>query len=188
VVDPGHGGHDSGAIGRYSPDAGGYNVTVLEKDVNLNIGLYARRYLLQNYPDNFLVMMTRKDDTYLTLQSRCEKAQQYEADLFISVHCNAFDEVDDTVPGVTGIETYYYWEDAKRFGNILQNNIIANFPDHKNRGLKKYRYYVVKNSVPEAVLLECEFIDEMPEWLNRENIQRRFGLFIGEAVRKYYLT
>lgn len=196
VIDPGHGGHDPGAPRRDSgPPAIPFLSEktfepIIEKEVVRKIGLYARRYLNDHYPDKFMVHITRRDDTFLTLQQRCNKAIDLNADLFISVHCNAFDEVDDTGPGVTGIETFYYWEDAKRFANILQGTVMETLMNHRDRGVKYGNFKVIRESVPEAVLLECEFIDEeIPaRLLDKENTQRQYGVFIGESVREYFLT
>ena len=185
ILDPGHGGHDSGAVGVVDVE-GHAKYDVLEKNVNLKIGLLTRRYLNQKFPDDFNVFMTRHSDVFLTLQQRCDRAEEHGADLFVSIHCNAFDEVDDTVPGVTGIETYYYWEDAKRFANLVQWHMLSEWTDHKDRGVKQYRYYVIKNSIPESVLVECEFIDEMPEWLDTVYVQRNFATQIGNAVKGYF--
>lgn len=184
LIDPGHGGQDSGAEGHFwSPDE--EPVLVHEKDVNLNIGLYARRYLNDHYPDKFMVHMTRREDKFLTLQQRCDKSHEIDADLFLSVHCNSW-----TGKTVTGIETYYYYVDALPFARTVHFTMMETLNTHKDRGIKEARYYVIKNSVPEAVLIECEFLSniQMAEWLNKENTQRQYGLFIGESVREYFLT
>lgn len=191
MLDPGHGGHDSGAMGMATAVTKNTNLGVettlsnpiYEKDVNLNIAKYARRYLNTHYPDKFICYMTRTSDTFISLLDRVI----HNPDLFVSIHCNAFDEVDDTVPGVTGIETFYYWDDAKRFANILQRNMIQRFIHSKNRGVKQARYYVIRKGIPESVLFECEFIDEKAEWLSQETIQRDYGLVIGESIREYFL-
>jgi len=181
LLDPGHGGHKPGAIGFYE------DVKVMEKEVNLNIALYTRRYIQQNADDQIITCMTRKDDTHKSLTDRAKRQLMLDCDLFVSIHCNAYDEVDDTVRGVSGIETYYYWEDAKLFANDVHQNIVKAFPDHLNRGVKKMGFKVIRDGVPEAVLIECEFIDEMPEWLNKESVQRQYGYLIGASIMGYLL-
>lgn len=193
VLDAGHGGEDSGAVGMACAVTKNTNLGVettlsnpiYEKDVNLAVAKYTRRYLNTYYPNNFNCYMTRTSDTFITLPDRVING--VVPDLYISIHCNSFDEVDDTVLGVTGIETFYYWDDAKRFANILQRNIMNRFIHSKNRGVKHARYYVIRKSVPESVLFECEFIDEKAEWLSQEQIQRDYGIIIGESVREYFL-
>ena len=76
VVDPGHGGKDPGAS-----DNG-----VIEKNINLAVGLELQRVLSAR---GYRVVMTRNSDVYLTLQERTDIANREEADLFVSVHVNA---------------------------------------------------------------------------------------------------
>jgi N-acetylmuramoyl-L-alanine amidase len=77
VIDPGHGGHDPGAIG-----AQGY-----EKDVNLAAALALKERLERS--SRYRVVLTRNDDTYVPLDQRVRVAQQAGADLFISLHSDS---------------------------------------------------------------------------------------------------
>src|SRR5204862_6424127 len=77
VIDPGHGGRDAGAIGPRG---------VREKDVALAI---ARDLAQRLRALGFTVILTRKDDSYVSLDERTRIANQARADLFVSVHCNA---------------------------------------------------------------------------------------------------
>ena len=78
VIDPGHGGHDAGAVGAISK----------EKDINLNVALAFGRYVEQNLPD-VNVVYTRKRDVFIPLHQRADIANKAKADLFISVHTNS---------------------------------------------------------------------------------------------------
>lgn len=82
VIDPGHGGHDPGNLGtrRYS---------TREKDIALAISLKLGEYIKENMTD-VEVIYTRKTDKFVTLKKRTEIANEAEADLFISLHCDAF--------------------------------------------------------------------------------------------------
>jgi N-acetylmuramoyl-L-alanine amidase len=92
VIDPGHGGHDTGTIGRHG---------LAEKDLCLDVALRLGNLILQKLP-NAQVVYTRKDDTFVPLEERTAIANQAKADLFISIHANS--SRDSTARGV---ETYY---------------------------------------------------------------------------------
>ncbi len=80
VIDPGHGGKDPGGIG-----TGRYKAT--ESDVVLKVGLKLRDYINEFLPE-VEVVMTRETDVFLKLIERTKIANEAEADLFISLHCN----------------------------------------------------------------------------------------------------
>lgn len=91
VIDPGHGGHDAGAMGARSK----------EKDINLRVALAFGKYVERSMPD-VRVIYTRKTDVFIPLMERANIANKAGADLFISVHTNA-------LPGgkiARGFETY----------------------------------------------------------------------------------
>lgn len=81
VIDAGHGGKDPGAHGSYS----------VEKTVALNIALKLRDAIRENYPE-IKVIMTRTDNTFIPLNHRSEIANDNNANLFISIHCNSSPE------------------------------------------------------------------------------------------------
>ncbi len=91
VIDPGHGGRDSGAPGAFS----------VEKNINLNVALAFGRYVEQNCPD-VRVVYTRKTDVFIPLYERANIANNCKADLFISVHTNALKGAHTA----RGFETY----------------------------------------------------------------------------------
>ena len=90
VIDPGHGGHDPGCLGQNSR----------EKSIVLAIGKYLAEGLRAKYPD-LKVIMTRSTDVFVPLHQRASLATESKADLFISIHCNAFSK-----PHISGTETY----------------------------------------------------------------------------------
>ncbi len=78
VIDPGHGGHDPGALGKISK----------EKNINLTVALKVGK-LIQNNCDDVKVIYTRSTDVFIPLDRRAEIANNAKADLFISIHTNA---------------------------------------------------------------------------------------------------
>lgn len=78
VIDAGHGGHDTGALGKNSR----------EKDITLSVAIQLRDYIKQNLPE-VKVIMTRDKDVFVELYRRAKIANESNADLFISIHCNS---------------------------------------------------------------------------------------------------
>jgi N-acetylmuramoyl-L-alanine amidase/type II secretory pathway predicted ATPase ExeA len=92
VIDPGHGGSDTGAMGPHG---------LIEKNLCLDVASRLGKLIEQNIPVAE-VIYTRKDDTYVPLEQRTAIANNAHADLFISIHANSSDSSD-----VRGVETYY---------------------------------------------------------------------------------
>jgi N-acetylmuramoyl-L-alanine amidase len=92
VIDPGHGGHDTGTIGPHG---------VMEKAVCLDVALRLGRLIRKRLP-GAEVVYTRKDDTFVPLEERTAIANREKADLFISIHANS-----SPSPSARGVETYY---------------------------------------------------------------------------------
>jgi N-acetylmuramoyl-L-alanine amidase len=111
VIDAGHGGKDSGTLGKNSK----------EKDVALKIALKVGYYIEQNLPD-VKVIYTRKDDRYLELDERAAIANKNKADLFICIHANSIKSGN-----AFGTETYVMglakeqknFEVAKRENSVI---------------------------------------------------------------------
>ena len=91
VIDPGHGGHDAGTIGPNGLE---------EKDLVLDVGRRLGKLLQTRLGAD--VVFTRKDDTFIPLETRTSIANQEQADLFVSIHANSSRD-----PGARGVETYY---------------------------------------------------------------------------------
>jgi N-acetylmuramoyl-L-alanine amidase len=91
VIDPGHGGYDKGSIG-----PGG----LLEKELVLDVAQRLGSLIEQRLGSE--VVYTRGDDSFISLESRTELANDKKADLFLSIHANS-----SPYPSVSGVETYY---------------------------------------------------------------------------------
>ena len=93
ILDPGHGGKDPGAVSK--------DGLLKEKDLTLDIAIRAKAKIEEALPDS-TVMLTRNKDIFLELGDRTFIANSMNADLFISIHCNASSQTD-----AEGIETYF---------------------------------------------------------------------------------
>ncbi len=103
ILDPGHGGDDFGAVGKSG---------LKEKDVALDIALKLAKILED---EGVEVYLTRKGDYFVDLSKRVLIADRYNADLFLSIHINAW-----TDPRASGMETYSFTEDpGKREAQLL---------------------------------------------------------------------
>lgn len=91
VIDPGHGGKDSGCVGTVAK----------EKDVVLDVAIMLRDKIEKEYKKKVNVVMTRSTDTFVTLQKRASIANSAKGDLFISIHVNS---VDKKTPGRCHVE------------------------------------------------------------------------------------
>ncbi len=91
VIDPGHGGHDTGTIGPNGLE---------EKDLVLEVGKRLGKLLQSRLGAD--VVYTRSDDTFIPLETRTAIANQEQADLFVSIHANSSSD-----PDARGVETYY---------------------------------------------------------------------------------
>jgi N-acetylmuramoyl-L-alanine amidase len=188
VIDPGHGGHDTGAIGKTG---------LREKDVVLEISLLLADVLREKY--HYEVYMTRSTDEFIPLDKRTEFANSKRADLFISVHVNANQE-----ESVRGVETYFLnWtnnaeamrvaarenditfnkmaevqtelgdiltslareskrNESLRLANYVHRSLVdslnSRFDDVRDLGVKQALFYVLIGSSMPAALVELSFI------------------------------
>lgn len=209
VVDAGHGGHDTGAIGKNG---------TREKDVSLSI---AKKLADKLEAMGLEVVMTRDDDTFVKLEDRTRIANREHGDLFISVHCNAA-----PTPKLHGIETYtlntssnrysirlaarenattergvgdlqYILADlatkantgestrlAERVQQTLVRNLSASYKNVKGLGHKEALFFVLLGARMPAVLVETSFIsnEEEETRLADDDYQQSVADSIAEAV------
>ena len=165
-IDPGHGGEDNGAAYGYAE----------EDDFNLIIG-YLLRFVLQER--GFVVIMTRERDVYVPLSQRCSIANANSADLFVSIHCDAWH--DETVEGIS---THVYSDETLEVGGRIQKSLTTIFPGHKDRGVKKSDFYVLRETSMPAVLVECEFVSnpETRKFLREPENQLKIAYAISGGI------
>ena len=165
-VNPGHGGDDPGACG----------CGLRECDVALNIGKLVAKYLRDVGYD---VKVYQFDGLY----EICDASNYWNADLFVSIHCNA--------GGGTGCETFYYESSSKgrKLAAAIQNQLVKSLP-LRDRGLKTkigggYDIVVTKYTDCPAVLVETAFIDRETDALLLRNRQDDFAKAIARGVTDY---
>lgn len=149
VVDPGHGGHELGAV--YD----GFD----EKNITLQMGIKLRRALEH---DGATVVMTRDRDVYVGLDARPDLANELDADYFISIHNNS-----DHDPNVaSGTMTFYHMQEptSREFAKAVQNAIVKVSGLHGYGALSDSTLYniglaVLRGSDMPAILVEVAFIN-----------------------------
>ena len=172
VLDPGHGGQDSGAM------CGG----VMEKDLTLDV---ARRIDRLLDSEGMATLMTRLGDTYVSLADRAAFANRVTDCIFVSIHFN-----EDNKPVATGVETNYaahqitagsflaswlpfLWRalsdspnpESQRLAGFVQEALVAR-TRAVDRGTRASEFFVVTNVTAPAVLIEGGFLT------NKEDISR----------------
>ncbi|WP_432663162.1 N-acetylmuramoyl-L-alanine amidase [Wukongibacter baidiensis] len=145
VIDPGHGGHDPGAI---SP-----KLKMKEKVVVLDVSLKLKK-LLENR--GFKVYMTRDDDTYIGLYDRSTIANELGADAFVSVHANAHSKTS-----VEGVQVLYHPNDGrdnKTFAAMTRDALVKELGTPDKGIIQRPKLVVIRETKMPAVLLELGFM------------------------------
>jgi N-acetylmuramoyl-L-alanine amidase len=184
VIDPGHGGHDTGTIG---PNG------LLEKELVLDVSRRLGKLLAARLGAQ--VVFTRRDDTFIPLETRTSIANQEQADLFVSVHANSSHD-----PDARGVETYYLnftsspealevaarenaasdksihelqdlvkkialkekIEESREFASDVQGalhtGLATKNPGERDRGVKKAPFVVLIGANMPSILAEISFI------------------------------
>lgn len=147
VIDPGHGGHDTGTIGPTGLE---------EKNVVLDVGLRLRKLIERRM--GCKVIMTRSTDNFIPLEERTAIANEYGADLFISIHANASRD-----PSARGIETYFlnFTSDPEALALAARENATS-----------RESVYQLQNLVKKIALSEkIDESDEFAKIVDRQLVQ-----------------
>ncbi|HNR94961.1 MAG TPA: N-acetylmuramoyl-L-alanine amidase [Kiritimatiellia bacterium] len=198
VLDPGHGGVDRGARGARGLE---------EKKVVMDIAERARAHLANA---GIKVYLTRSGDRALSLSERNFRANQWNADVFVSIHLNA-----STTAGASGVETYVlaapgypstnakvgstaarvsYRGNARNganmiLGYMLQKNLLLK-TKAEDRGLRRARFAVLKDINCAAALVECGFLSNArEEWLLRtDDYLDKIAQAVAQGIIEYLGT
>lgn len=202
VIDPGHGGGDTGAVAQ----------GVVEKDLNLDVGLRVARTLRAR---GVSVRLTREDDHFVPLEGRIRFANALLGSVFVSIHFNDASGNGQATGRASGIETYYcehkltpgggwtlasLWGRAKpdvpdaswaiREGHTLADCIqttLITGTGAENRGTKERSLYVTHRVAGPAVLVEGGFVSHPGEArrLGDPNYRQVLAECIAEGIVKY---
>jgi N-acetylmuramoyl-L-alanine amidase len=213
VIDPGHGGHDTGTIGPNGLE---------EKDLVLEVGRRLGKLLETRLGAE--VVYTRKDDTFIPLETRTAIANQQRADLFISIHANSSQD-----SAARGVETYYLnftsspealevaarenavseksiyelqdlvkkialkekIEESREFAGDVQESLhsglAAKSPAIRNRGVKKAPFIVLIGANMPSILAEISFVSNPADEhrLETSEYRQRIAESLYRGIAKY---
>ena len=170
VIDAGHGGKDTGAIGS----------NVYEKTLTLAT---AKQVEQQLHAKGATVTLTRTDDTFIPLDERVKISNSTDTDVFISLHYNAFED-----QSVRGIYTFYYnGVENEKLANSVQKSLI-NYVNFTDRGTKQADYQVLKDNKQPALLIELGFISNPEEQkiVQNDSFQEKAAKGIVAGLEDYY--
>ncbi len=187
IIDPGHGGEDCGAIGVNG---------VYEKDLNMQISEQIAEALKEN---GYTVIFTRTSDKLLytededikglrkisDLKNRCKAANEYPGAIFISVHMNSYSQSK-----YSGLQVYYKPNDdaSCALAGKIQSNVRSRLQTDNTRQTKGGKgIYVLENTEPIGVLIECGFItnSEECEKLSEKEYQKQLSFAIVCGIIEY---
>ncbi|MGA2517441.1 MAG: N-acetylmuramoyl-L-alanine amidase [Thermodesulfobacteriota bacterium] len=213
MIDAGHGGTDSGSIGKLG---------TMEKDITIDIAKRLKTHLIKN--GRCRVVMTRQDDSSVPLEKRVVLAQEAKADLFISIHLNYLPRRPINI-----VETYYFGpsddektlrlaqqenegseyglsdfkevmeklgktmklQESKRLAESIQANLFLNSRKHseyiQNRGVKRAPFVVLLGVDVPAVLAEVSCLSnlEEEEELNSESHRENIAGYLAAGIFDY---
>src|SRR5215831_11858682 len=193
VLDPGHGGQDSGAM------VGG----VMEKDLTLDVARRVDRLLDS---EGIATLMTRLGDTYVSLADRAAFGNRVKDSIFVSIHFN-----EDNKPVASGVETYYAahqigagsvlasWlpflsrppldspkPESQSLAGFIQEALVARTRS-VDRGTQAKQFFVIANMTSPAVLIEGGFLTNKEDIskLAREDYRDQLAAAVADGILHY---
>jgi len=167
ILDPGHGGHDPGAV----------NGMRYEKNDNLRLGLAVRdRITAQGY----CVIMTRSTDTFIPLDERSAISNRNHGSIFVSLHRNAFSNAN-----ANGVETLVHPDapaSTRRHAQHVQNALVG-VGVQSDRGVRTANFAVLRNTRAPAMMIELGFISNARD---NQMFDDKFSAYV-EAISRSIL-
>ncbi len=183
VIDVGHGGMDPGKI---SADG------VEEKNVNLQIALYLKQYLIAQ---DYTVYLTRETDCGLydenvsrkkisDLNNRIQFFKEKNAAFVVSIHQNSYPDANQH-----GAQTFYYTgsNEGKTFAETVQQSLLQFDETNTRQAKSSSTYYLLKHSGVPSIIIECGFLSNPDETmkLTDPNYQKEISYAIGMGICRY---
>lgn len=169
VLDPGHGGFDSGAVGN----------GLLEKNLNLSVALKTAAFIQAH--SALTVRLTRTTDVFVSLSARAAFANSLGANFYVAIHTNS--------GGGTGFESYTFpgvGGETLRLATEVHTHVAALFVANglPDRGLKTADFAVLRETNMPATLLENGFIDTVKDanLLKQTTFLDNLAVVIGEGI------
>ncbi len=165
-LDAGHGGKDPGALGN----------GLKEKDIALSVTLKIGNILKNHGID---VRYSRTTDVFVELADRAAKANNAGANVFVSIHCNSFDD-----SSAKGVETYSYpgSTTGAKLSKAIQDSIISSGVYTVNRGIKTANFAVLRLTNMPAALVELAFITNSQDANILKNRQDDLAVAISKGI------
>ncbi len=173
VIDPGHGGPDTGALGING---------LREKDINFDISKSVAKFLTDK---GVQVKLTRYRDVDVNLNQRVLIANKSNADAFISIHANAS---RGHKREISGIETFFHsGYRGKKLAMKIQNELISVPGGSPNRGVKQSRFYVIGQTNMPAALVEVGFVTGRLDarLLSQQNQRKELAFAISKGILEF---
>lgn len=166
VIDPGHGGKDSGALGAKAQ----------EKDIVLTVGKLLKKELEK---EGFNVKMTRDKDVFIELGQRANLANQWDGDLFISLHCNAVDATPERKKQIKGYHVYVLRAPESEEDKAIarRENKVATLYGEKNakEELSPIEWFKLEARLEKYKQNSYMFTEEMLKAMDGGKIRRQAG-------------
>lgn len=178
VIDAGHGPNTPG---KRSPDG-----TLREYQFNSVVARYVADELLHGY-EGVEILLTHADDRDVPLKERTDKANNWKADLFVSIHANAS---GNDWNSAQGIETYVYTTRppaAVKLASAVQRHLIR-ATGRPDRGVKAENLHVLRETKMTAILVECGFMTNRQEveLLKSDEYRRKCAAAIVQGIVETY--
>lgn len=172
VLDPGHGGYDAGSLSN--------DERIYEKNVTLKTALAVEKEL-KSLGAN--VIMTRRDDSFISLSGIAGKSNRAKADVFISFHFDSSQHPNEA----SGTTTYYYNEKDIPLAETVNSHIKQELP-LTNRGTEFGDYQVLRDNHQPALLLELGYMNNDGDayLINSKDYQKKVALAVKNALMDYF--